>query len=58
MLRVLQLELNERTRQLNESLPRELQRSEDQLQNIAKLGEDQREIHEMSVKLIEGQTGE
>ena len=57
VLRMLQVELNERTRRLSADLPGELGRSEGQLGEIEKLGEEQREIQEMSSKIVQGQKG-
>lgn len=53
VLRMLQEELSTRTRQLNETLPDPLLRSEAQLVRIQHLGIEQREVHSLAVKMIQ-----
>ncbi|MCG8403879.1 MAG: hypothetical protein MI923_01650 [Phycisphaerales bacterium] len=52
VLRMLQAELSERTRSWNASLPDPLLRSEAQLRETEELGLGQREIHDLSVRMI------
>lgn len=57
VLRMMQEDLNARTRQLGEQLPEALSRTEAQLRDIERLGEDQREIHELCETMVRQQGG-
>lgn len=52
VLRMLQVELGEKTRALAESLPDPLLQTEDQLRQAEALGEKQRAIHHLAVRMV------
>jgi len=56
VLRMLQVDLVERTRRLGATLPDPLMRSEAQLTRIERLGIEQGEVHDLSVRMIQAAT--
>jgi hypothetical protein len=53
LLRLMQVDVNEQTVSMHRSLPDEWRRTEDQMGRIDALGVQQREIHDLAVKMIE-----
>ncbi len=58
VLRQMQVNLSERTVELDRSLPAPLQRTEAQLKEVQSLGDSQQDLHDLAVKMVEKAAGQ
>lgn len=58
VLKLMQVDLKDRTRALAEKLPEPLRRSEEQLREIERIGDEQRSIYELSSRMVESAKGD
>ncbi|MBX3394534.1 MAG: hypothetical protein KF841_04115 [Phycisphaerae bacterium] len=58
VLKLLQVDLKARTRALAETLPEPLKRSEEQLREIQRIGDEQRSLYELSSRMVDSAKGD